>query len=286
MKLVIGVDGGGTSCRAAVADATGRILGRAVTGPANIRSDPEGARTNIVAAAEEAFLAAGLDTSRFATTPAVLGLAGSNVGTYRERTAAALPFRDSVIVSDGLVSLEGAVGPGDGAIAILGTGSVFMARRDAEVRTIGGWGFLLGDHGGGAPLGRNALSLALLAYDGLVEHTALTRTLLDRFANDPRAVVEFTTGAKPADFGKFAPLVFELSAAGDPAAADLIEDQVEMVAGSIRALALTDKEPLALLGGLAELYRPLLPDDIAALVRDPLADGLTGAVSLALRTFA
>ncbi len=56
-------------------------------------------------------------------TPAVLGLAGSNVGTYRQQLEAILPFQRNVVKSDALIALEGAVGTGDGAIAVLGTGS-------------------------------------------------------------------------------------------------------------------------------------------------------------------
>ncbi|MDE3240946.1 MAG: ATPase, partial [Paracoccaceae bacterium] len=50
MQLFLGIDGGGTGCRAAVADARGRILGRGKAGPANIVTDPDGARANILAA--------------------------------------------------------------------------------------------------------------------------------------------------------------------------------------------------------------------------------------------
>ena len=42
--MVLGIDGGGTSCRAALATTDGRILGRAKVGPANIRTDLNGAR--------------------------------------------------------------------------------------------------------------------------------------------------------------------------------------------------------------------------------------------------
>ncbi len=51
----IGIDGGGTSCRAAVADASGQILGRARGGAANILTNLEGALGNIVSTAERPF---------------------------------------------------------------------------------------------------------------------------------------------------------------------------------------------------------------------------------------
>ena len=59
MNLVLGIDGGGTSCRAALATADGRVIGRAKSGAANIRTDLTGARQNIVEAARLAFVDAG-----------------------------------------------------------------------------------------------------------------------------------------------------------------------------------------------------------------------------------
>lgn len=50
-NYLIGIDGGGTSCRAAVATADGRILGRGKAGAANILTDPETALANIGEAA-------------------------------------------------------------------------------------------------------------------------------------------------------------------------------------------------------------------------------------------
>ena len=129
MTLVIGIDGGGTSCRAAVATASGEILGRARSGAANIRTDLTGASANIVEAARLAFIDAGRDPALIAATPALLGLAGSNVGTYRQQLEAILPFSRNVVKSDALIALEGAVGTGDGAIAVLGTGTAYMARK-------------------------------------------------------------------------------------------------------------------------------------------------------------
>ena len=61
MNMVLGIDGGGTSCRAALATADGLIIGRAKSGAANIRTDLTGARQSIVEAARLAFLDAGKD---------------------------------------------------------------------------------------------------------------------------------------------------------------------------------------------------------------------------------
>ncbi|TIS18424.1 MAG: N-acetylglucosamine kinase, partial [Mesorhizobium sp.] len=73
-------------------------------------------------------------------TPAILGLAGANVGTYRQQLEAILPFSKSRVETDAEIALEGAVGSGDGAMAILGTGTAYMARKAGKSHAIGGWG--------------------------------------------------------------------------------------------------------------------------------------------------
>ncbi|PBB80649.1 N-acetylglucosamine kinase [Mesorhizobium sp. WSM3879] len=286
MKFVLGIDGGGTSCRAALATADGAIVGRAKSGAANIRTDLTGARANIVEAARQAFVAAGEDPELIPETPAILGLAGANVGTYRQQLEAILPFSKSRVETDAEIALEGAVGSGDGAMAILGTGTAYMARKAGKSRAIGGWGFQVGDQGSGARIGRDLLEQTLLAYDGIRLGSPLTDAMLAVFRNNPEDVVEFTTNAKPGDFGGFAPKVFEHAEKGDLVANWILDKAVADVEASLGALELADDAPLCLLGGLAPLYAPRLSARYQALLKAPLDDALGGAVQMAARIFA
>ncbi|WP_027161163.1 N-acetylglucosamine kinase [Mesorhizobium sp. WSM1293] len=286
MNFVLGIDGGGTSCRAALATADGTVIGRAKSGAANIRTDLTGARSNIVEAARQAFLVAGQDPELIPRTPAILGLAGANVGTYRQQLEAILPFSISRVETDAEIALEGAVGSGDGAMAILGTGTAYMARRQGKSRAIGGWGFQVGDQGSGARIGRDLLEQTLLAYDGVRAGSPLTQSMLAVFRNNPEDVVEFTTNAKPGDFGGFAPKVFEHAEKGDSVANWILDRVVADVEASLGALDLADDAPLCLLGGLAPLYAPRLSARYRALLKPPLDDALGGAVQMAVRLFA
>ena len=229
-----------------------------------------------------AFAEAGIDPDRVGATPALLGLAGSNVGTYRRQLEAILPFPRCIVESDALIALEGALGAADGAIAILGTGSAYMMRRGEMVRTVGGWGFLVGDQASGGRIGRDLLEEALLAYDNIRPASPLTAALLAAFRDNPRDVVEFTTTAKPGDFGGFAPMVFDYAACGDTVA----ETIVAAIEASLDVLALRANEPVCLLGGLAALYGPRLSAPYRDRLRQPLQDALGGAVSMAARRFA
>ncbi|TKB85335.1 MAG: N-acetylglucosamine kinase [Mesorhizobium sp.] len=286
MEFVLGIDGGGTSCRAALATADGSVLGRAKSGAANIRTDLTGARANIVDAAQQAFVAAGRDPGLIPQTPAVLGLAGANVGTYRQQLEAILPFRISRVETDAEIALEGAVGSGDGAMAILGTGTAYMARKQGKSRAIGGWGFQVGDQGSGARIGRDLLEQTLLAYDGIRQGSPLTEVMLAIFRNNPEDVVEFTTNAKPGDFGGFAPKVFEHAEKGDVVAIWILDKAVADVEAALGVLDLGSDDPLCLLGGLAPLYAPRLSARYRALLKPPLDDALGGAVQMAVRIFA
>lgn len=285
MTFLLGIDGGGTTCRAALATPDGTIVARAKSGSANIHTNLAGARENIIDAARLAFAEAGMDAGLIAETPALLGLAGANVGTNGRQLEAMLPFKRSIVETDAMIALEGAVGSGDGAIAILGTGTAYLGRRSGEARPIGGWGFLIGDQGSGAQIGRELLERTLLAYDGTGPASPLTDEILAVFKGDPSNIVSFAATAKPGDFGGFAPKVFDHAAKGDTIAEAILARGQAVIEASLLRFGLQPGEPLSLLGGLAPLYEARLSKPLRALVRPPLQDALGGAVSMAARLF-
>ena len=72
----LGIDGGGTSCRARIEDENGRVLGEASSGPATTRIGLEKAWRSIMEATEAAAALAGLTREDFARMQAGIGLAG------------------------------------------------------------------------------------------------------------------------------------------------------------------------------------------------------------------
>jgi glucosamine kinase len=282
MTLYLGVDGGGTGCRAAVADAAGRVIGRGESGSANVWTDPEGARASIVAAAEGALAAAGRDGA-FGQVRAVLGLAGANVPSEAlARLAGDLPFGRVRIESDAMIALKGALGDDDGVTAALGTGSIFGVQRRGEARMIGGWGFLLGDQGSGARMGRALLEAALLAHDGLAEPAPILGEVLAELGG-AEGVVAFGQSARPADFARLAPRILAAEAAGDRAAAAIVRAAEADVTGAIDRLMADGPLPLCFLGGLGAVFAGRLAGRYAGLIRQPRGTGLDGALLLARR---
>lgn len=285
VDFVIGVDGGGTGCRAAVAGLDGRILATGQGGAANTLTDRAGSVASIRAAIHGALAAAGLEAEVLSRSGVVLGLAGSNVADARTFVAEALPTPDVAVVSDGLIALEGAIGPGDGAVAILGTGSVLVLRSGEVVRSYGGWGFIIGDFGSGASLGRAALATTLLAYDRIIPATPLTDGLLSEFGGEPGRMVKFAREATPGEFGRFAPRVFAAAAEGDAAGLDIVAKAATGVDLAFDRLVADGATRIALLGGLAPLYPPYIAERHQRLLVQPRDNALAGAVALAQRRF-
>ncbi len=273
MTLVLAVDGGGTGCRAALADAQGRILGLGAAGPANISIETESACANILDAARRAISVAG--QGHLEDLDAVLGLAGANVTASARRLQAMLPFRRSRIVTDVVTATAGALGKDDGIVAAMGTGSVFAEQAGGQFRQYGGRGFLLGDEGGGAVLGRALLTEALRAEDGFAPMTPLLQEVLAELGG-VEGVISFGLRAKPAEFGGFAPRIV---ANRDPAATRILDAAVAQIRDMIETLQQGRDLPVIFLGGLGGHYA----ERLAGLwdIRAPLGSGLDGALFLA-----
>jgi glucosamine kinase len=154
----LGVDGGGSKCRARIRDQEGMLLGEAVGGASNVYQNFEGSIANIVLAANEAAEKARVDVQRL---HAGLGLAGivTSIGTERVEQAG-LPFASVTVDNDAYAACVGAFSGERGGIVIAGTGSIGLAIVGRERHMVGGWGFQLGDHGSGAWLGHHAVRRA------------------------------------------------------------------------------------------------------------------------------
>ncbi|MBX4905839.1 MULTISPECIES: N-acetylglucosamine kinase [Rhizobium] len=282
-ELAIGIDGGGTSCRAAVADRNGTIIGRGKSGPANILSDLDNSLLNIVDSARQALRDAGLAAETISSVAAVVGVAGANVTDYGQRIEKALPFAEGRVVTDALIALQGALGDGDGIVGAFGTGSVYNARKDGRLNGIGGWGFVVGDQASGARLGRDLMERSLLAHDGVRPASAITEAVMAEYGNDPERIVEFAHSARPTDFARYAPAVFEHATRGDTVAVAIVTDAATAIGESLEALLWPGCPSICLLGGLAVAYEPWLPQRYRPLLAKPKNDALQGAVELAVK---
>jgi glucosamine kinase len=153
-QFYIGVDGGGTSCRARIEDAEGRLLGQGAAGAAATRIGADRSMQAVRTASIAATTDAGLLPTALAHASAGVGLAGIDRKGAREALLSfPHPFRNVVYATDANVACLGAHSGRDGGIVVLGTGSVGFARVNGRELRIGGYGFPISDEGSGADLG-------------------------------------------------------------------------------------------------------------------------------------
>src|SRR5881628_2177520 len=134
---LLGADAGGSHSTVVIGLADGRLLGRAEGPGASMK--PGNATASAAVLAETARRAA-----------AHVGLA-----------------RRVRVLADAEVALSAAFGRGPGVLVNAGTGSIAYARDPhGGLHRAGGYGWQLGDEGGGYWLGRRALEAAAWAQDG------------------------------------------------------------------------------------------------------------------------
>ncbi len=292
ISYFLGIDGGGTGSRSVLVDRNGNELARAEGGAANVATDMSEACDNLLVLTQRTFAAAGLADAQIEATYAVLGLAGSNVTASNAPVEAALPCRHVYVTDDREIVISGALGDGDGGIAAPGTGSFFACRKDGITRSLGGWGFILGDEASGARMGRRLLTRTIHAHDGIYPHSDLTRQILDKFDGDPSKMVQFANAADdggpatPGDFGQFAREIVAAAKAGDVVGKELMQEGADWIELALSTLGYEAGMRMCLWGGLGQEYLPYLPTDMAQAVVPPDSGAVTGAVVVARKRLA
>ena len=281
-QLFLGVDAGGSHCRCRLVDSVGTILGESEIGPANARIGIELLYAALLDVTGQVIVSAGLNAEAVATVRAGMGIAGISRPGMRDALATLpLPFAATRFETDAEIANLGAHGGGDGAILILGTGSIAQLRI-GEVRfSIGGYGFPISDEGSGAALGLSAMRHALRATDGRTRATPLSAAVMERFGQDPAAAIAWMDTASPRDYASFAPLVMSSAEGGDEIARSIVEDAALHVERFIETIFERGAPRCALMGGLAPRMRPWLRARTVERLSEPLGDALDGALRLA-----
>ena len=279
---LIGVDGGGSSCRAALAAADGTVLGTATGPAANPATSLEGAVATIKETLAVACAEAGLGEDVLPGARAYLGLAGVINERLARAVADALPFQVVEISDDRATNMTGALGDNDGFLAAVGTGS-FVGKTSVSRRYyVGGWGLVLGDQASGAWLGRAALSAVLDWRDGLRSGSDLLEALLAEFG-DESAIVLFANAAAPDGFARFAPMVLDAADDGDVVARVLVAEGARYLERAMEVLGFAEGDPLCLIGGIGPRYADYLGVEFARALVEPKGSALDGALMLAAR---
>ncbi len=284
MTFYLGVDAGGTGCRSRLTDESGTILGTGKGGPANTRIGLEVLHATLIDVCDQAVKAAGLSADQVAAIRCGMGIAGINrMGMKAQIQALEFPFANVQFSSDSMIANLGAHNGGDGAILILGTGSVGLVKRGEDSSSIGGYGFPISDEGSGAALGLSAIRHALRALDGRTRPSPLSQAITKQFEHAIPSVIAWMDAATPRDYGSFAPLVLDYADNGDEIALSIVRDAALHVERFIETIIARGAPRCVLMGGLAERMKPWLRMRIVAQLEEPMGDALDGALILAGR---
>ncbi|NUR73992.1 MAG: ATPase [Hamadaea sp.] len=240
--LTIGLDVGGTGARAALARDGDIIATTSTDRPTRIGSGGVDAGNAIAVLTP---LVRGLITDGAGPVGAIAaGLTGFALlgDDLRVRLPQALAEATGaatvVLCSDMLTSYAGALGLRGGAVVAAGTGAVALGSDwQGAWQRVDGWGYLLGDAGGGSWLGRAGMQAALRAADGRPGGSdRLLAALIEQYG-DPVALVRDLAGRddRAGVMAGFVPAIAAAAAAGDPVAGDLLADAGTQLATSALA---------------------------------------------------
>ena len=300
-RIVIGMDGGGTTTRALALDLTGRTLAWVQSGSASPDKSPS-ARENVRQAIRDVVGQAGRELTDVAAL--VAGLA--NIDTPEDQVWAteftALPGLTCprLHVNDAVVAHAGALESRPGIIAIAGTGSIVYGVTESG-RAVRGYDF----HYGPATQARSlayAVIHCLLAGDAEPDEGELVDAVLDFWqVADLAGLRELGVQGFVADrfkrnrrLGEMAPLVTAAASDGAPLARRECDAVAGMLALGIRLVGgcfAGSSIPVALIGGM--IRSPYMQEAMAHVlgksvgrrykIVEPAFSGEAGAARMALR---
>lgn len=274
MRHVLGIDAGGSKTVCLLADERGRVLAEARGGGANLQAAGEFEVEKVL----HGLMDQALGDRELRPDAVCLGIAGVD----RPDDAAVvraimhrIGFKSrTVVVNDALVALVAGVGDDPGVVLVAGTGSIAYG-RDARGRAAraGGWGYLLGDEGGGFWIGRAALSAVVRESDGRGPHTLLTaRVLAELELATPTELIHaiYDRGLQRRAITRIAAVVHRAAADGDAVAAEILDRAAaELASAAASVITRLDMRGevfrIVLAGGIFAGIPSLVPDISARL---------------------
>lgn len=267
MPYWMGIDGGGSNLRVVITNSDLEILVQSQTETANPSIIGHSlAAQRIQLAISETLAKAGLSTSQIKGVGiGIAGAAATHSAVWlREIVAAVLPDSQIVPSSDFEIALVGAHGERHGVLLLAGTGSVaYGINGVGQSAQAGGWGYLLGDEGGGYWMGMSALKQIVRAADGRESLSPdLTAAVLGalglKIPSDLLAFLYHMEKPPLRQIAALAPLIMDY--AGEPSIARILDaaaaELVQLCHAVVKRLNL-ESPRIAFAGGLLENENPL-----------------------------
>lgn len=247
--LLLGVDGGGPTTQAVLANAGGEVLARGLAPSSNHHQVGIEAACHALSTAIEAAFArlSGLQYFSDAAASwaqngriaaAYFGLAGVDGPQDEALFAGWLQKKGATfkytVANDATLILGGGTPEGWGVALISGTGSICFGRTAGGLtRRVGGWGHVLGDEGSGYQIAAGALKLATQAADGRGGSPSLLQAAVHHWkVQDPADLIGHVErqSITADEIAGFAARVLDLASRNDPMARELVDQAAQALA--------------------------------------------------------
>jgi len=280
ITYLIGVDGGGTGTRVAIAGRDGVELARASAGRSGLIHGADSAWNEIMSALNNAFSHINQPMPALSQMAIGLGLAGVHnkqwAANFEEKNPG---FAFMQLDTDAYTALLGAHQGAPGSIVALGTGSVGEALLANGRRCeVGGWGFPCGDEASGAWLGLRAVNYCQQVLDGRAAVTAFSDAIFHHCGGHRDALFTWLATANQGCYAELAPLIVAHANHGNPIAEQMLNDAGREIEKIISALDKMSSLPIALCGSLAKPLEKYLPKSVLTRLIHPYADAVSGAL--------
>ncbi|MGB9858136.1 MAG: N-acetylglucosamine kinase [Dictyoglomaceae bacterium] len=290
----LGIDGGGSKTEAVIIDKDMKVLGKGRAGPADIfNSDRETVKNNLISAIDKALEEADISYENLNFggfgLPAV-GEIKDAEAIYKKVIKEFFP-KEFIVFNDVRGALEGAFPYEDGAVLLVGTGIMVMAKIGNEIVRIDGWGEHAGDCGSGYDIGRECLRYIFKMYDGRLEKSLM----YDMVEENVEEIIRKTKGVNSRKYiASFSKIVCSSAEKNDKYALRILDNALEEWKLSILALKKKLKSnqiKLAVVGGLKNckiLYNKFLSwaeEEYWLKLSEPLYEPCIGSAILAMKEY-
>jgi N-acetylglucosamine kinase-like BadF-type ATPase len=238
VKVVVGVDGGGSKTHCAVCDTSGELLGFGRSGASNWETvGVEGTRAALAAALDAALSHAPVSGKQ--VEAAVFGLGGvdwpSDVGRLEPIIKTLELAGQHLILNDAFIALRAGTDEAAGVAIVAGSGTTVVGRnRHGEIyRTLGQGPPRFDDFGSAPDVAERAVQAVARAFTGRGPETVLSARLCDLTgAVSVAALLEGLTRGSIEVPEMTAAIVLNEAEAGDPAAREIVLDAGRALGGS------------------------------------------------------
>ncbi len=287
-RIILAVDGGGTSTRCMAIDSNGIVRGAAEAGPSNhILSPWETVKESIESALRAAVEEASVEVEAVACISlgtAGIGPGGEGKEAIEDLAREILPAEKVTATGDMVIAFHGAIMEDCGVVANAGTGSVVYGRSAAGAyRQVGGWGHVVGDEGSAYDIAIRGLRAAARFLDGRSESTVLVDRIPPALDVSDMIQVAFKIyglNMSREEVAGLAKIVAEAAADGDEVSRNILRGAAEELAlavtTAIRELGMQNRRiPVSYVGSVFDSGELVIsPFTDAVAMKCPCADVL------------